>query len=586
MKQTIASLVSEAIDSLCKAGELPADLAGSKVQIDRTRDPRHGDFACNVAMSMAKQARRNPREIAQALIDSIRPSEMIAAIEIAGPGFINFRLTPTALFGEMATIIESGSRYGESAIGSGISVNVEFISANPTGPLHVGHGRHAAYGASVANLLAATGHKVHREYYVNDAGRQMDILAVSVWLRYLESCGESMPFPSNGYRGDYIGRIAGQLRDGKGDEYRRPSAEVVAGLPADAPEGDKESHIDALIERMRLLLGDSGHRQILQAALEDILEDIRNDLSEFGVTIDEWFSERSLTGSGRVDATIERLRKEGSVYEQDGAQWFRATQFGDEKDRVIVRENGLTTYIASDIAYHLDKRTRGYDLLLDVLGADHHGYVARVRAGLEATGEPPNSLEVKLVQFAVLFRGGEKVQMSTRSGEFVTLRELRQEVGNDAARFFYVLRSNDQHLDFDLELAKSRSNENPVYYIQYAHARICSVFRQLTEKKIAWRIEDGLTNLDRLVEANEISLMTSLSRFPEVVELAANNRAPQNLVHYMRELANEFHTYYNAHTFIVDDDALRDARLTLITAVRQVLKNALTLVGVSAPEAM
>ncbi|MGI9264237.1 MAG: arginine--tRNA ligase [Gammaproteobacteria bacterium] len=586
MKQTIASLVTEAIDSLCRSGELPEDLAGSKVQIDRTRDPRHGDFACNIAMSMAKQARRNPREIAQALIDAIRPSEMIAAIEIAGPGFINFRLTPSALFGEIATILERGDRYGESQIGDGRSVNVEFISANPTGPLHVGHGRHAAYGASVANLLAATGHKVHREYYVNDAGRQMDILAVSVWIRYLEVCGESIPFPSNGYRGDYVRKIAEQLRVSAGDSYQRPSADVVASLPADAPEGDKEAHIDALIERMRMLLGDSEHRLILLAGLEDILKDIRQDLSEFGVAIDEWFSESSLTESGRVADTIERLRQEGSVYEQDGAQWFKATQFGDEKDRVIVRENGLTTYIASDIAYHLDKRTRGYDLLLDVLGADHHGYVARVRAGLEATGEPPTSLEVRLVQFAVLFRGGEKVQMSTRSGEFVTLRQLREEVGNDAARLFYVLRSNDQHLDFDLELAKSRSNENPVYYIQYAHARICSVFRQLADKKIEWQVDDGLGNLDRLAEPNEISLMTSLSRFPEVVELAANNRAPQNLVHYLRELANEFHTYYNAHTFIVDDAALRDARLTLITAVRHVLRNALKMVGVSSPDVM
>ena len=586
MKQTIASLVSEAIDSLCKAGELPAELVGSSIQIDRARDPRHGDFACNIAMSMAKPARRNPREIAQALIDAIAPSEMIASIEIAGPGFINFRLAPEALHGETRSIIENGDRYGRSDLGDGKSVNVEFVSANPTGPLHVGHGRLAAYGASVANLLEATGHRVHREYYVNDAGRQMDILAVSVWIRYLELCDESIPFPSNGYRGEYIGQIAADLRAAEADRFRRPAAELLEGLPPDAPEGDKEAHIDALIERMRALLGETDRRYVLDAGLGEILKDIRNDLTEFGVSIDEWFSERSLTDSGRVASTIAQLREEDTVYEQDGALWFRATRFGDEKDRVIMRENGLTTYIASDIAYHFDKRTRGYDLLLDVLGADHHGYVARVRAGLEATGQPPESLEVRLVQFAVLYRGGEKVQMSTRSGEFVTLRELRNEVGNDAARLFYVMRSNDQHLDFDLELAKSRSNENPVYYIQYAHARICSVFRQLSEKKIEWQSEDGLANMDRLVEANEISLMTSLSRFPEVVELAAVNRAPQNMVHYLRELANEFHTYYNAHTFIVDDEDLRDARLALIVAVRHVLKNALALVGVSAPEIM
>ncbi len=586
MKQTIASLVSEAIDSLCESGELPPELAGSSIQIDRARDPRHGDFACNIAMSMAKPARRNPREIAQALIDAIKPSEMIASVEIAGPGFINFRLTAQALCSETRAIIEQGDHYGRSDIGNATSVIVEFISANPTGPLHVGHGRLAAYGASVANLLETIGHRVHREYYVNDAGRQMDILAVSVWIRYLELCGESIPFPSNGYRGEYIGHIAAGLREAEADRFHRPAADLLEGLPADAPEGDKEAHVDALIERMRALLGETDRRYILDAGLKEILEDIRNDLSEFGVSIDEWFSERSLMESGRVAGTIEQLRKEDSVYEQDGALWFRATRFGDEKDRVIVRENGLTTYIASDIAYHLDKRTRGFDLLLDVLGADHHGYVARVRAGLEATGQAPDSLEVRLIQFAILYRGGEKVQMSTRSGEFVTLRELRNEVGNDAARFFYVMRSYDQHLDFDLELAKSRSNENPVYYIQYAHARICSVFRQLDEKKLGWRIEDGVASLSCLVESNEISLMTSLSRFPEVVELAAANRAPQNIVHYLRELANEFHTYYNAHTFLVDDEDLRNARLALITAVRHVLRNALALVGVSAPEAM
>ena len=586
MKQTIASLVSAAIDSLCESGELPTELAGSNIQIDRARDPRHGDFACNIAMSMAKPARKNPREIAQALIDAIEPSELISSIEIAGPGFINFKLTAQALCGETRAIIEQGDHYGRSDIGSGRAVNVEFVSANPTGPLHVGHGRHAAYGASVANLLEATGHQVHREYYVNDAGRQMDILAVSVWIRYLELCDQSIPFPSNGYRGEYIREIAAALRETEADRFRRPAADLLEGLPADAPEGDKEAHVDALIERMRALLGETDRRYVLEIGLKGILEDIKNDLSEFGVSIDEWFSERSLTESGRVASTIEQLREEDSVYEKDGALWFRATQFGDEKDRVIVRENGLTTYIASDIAYHFDKRTRGFDLLLDVLGADHHGYVARVRAGLEATGQAPDSLEVRLVQFAILYRGGEKVQMSTRSGEFVTLRELRNEVGNDAARLFYVMRSYDQHLDFDLELAKSRSNENPVYYIQYAHARICSVFRQLDEKKMGWRIEDGVANLSSLVEANETSLMTSLSRFPEVVELAAANRAPQNIVHYLRELANEFHTYYNAHTFLVDDVDVRNARLALITAVRHVLKNALALVGVSAPEVM
>jgi arginyl-tRNA synthetase len=464
-------------------------------------------------------------------------------------------------------------------------VIVEFVSANPTGPLHVGHGRHAAYGDSVASLLEATGHDVHREYYVNDAGRQMDILALSVWLRYLETQGEAVPFPANGYRGGYIREIAEELARREGDRLRRPAAEVLDGVPADAPAGDKEAHVDGLIGRARSLLGPADYRLVLDAGLDAILGDIREDLAGFGVRIDQWYSERSLTDSGRVAQALERLRSEGQVYERDGAVWFRASDFGDEKDRVVVRDNGQTTYIASDVAYHLDKRMRGFELLLDVLGADHHGYVARVRAGLEAMGEPPECLEVRLIQFAVLYRGGEKVQMSTRSGEFVTLRELREEVGDDAARLFYVLRSNDQHLDFDLDLAKSRSNENPVYYIQYAHARICSVFRQLEDKGLVSAGVEAAA-LERLTEDHEKALMSSLGRYPEVVALAAANRAPQNVVQYLRELAQDFHTYYNAHTFIVDDAALREARLALIAATRQVLRNALGLIGVSAPERM
>jgi arginyl-tRNA synthetase len=450
----------------------------------------------------------------------------------------------------------------------------------------VGHGRHAAYGASVANLLDASGFRVHREYYVNDAGRQMDILAASVWLRYLELGGEQFTFPSNGYRGGYIREIAAVLRDEESARLQRASDRVFDGVPEDAPEGDKEAHIDGIVANMRELLGEADYRRVLDAALRSILDDIRDDLAEFGVEIDEWFSERSLTESGEVTDAVARLEASALAYEKDGALWFRASDFGDEKDRVIVRDNGQTTYIASDIAYHLGKRQRGFDHLVDVLGADHHGYVARVRAGLEAMGEPGDCLEVRLVQFAVLYRGGEKVQMSTRSGDFVTLRELREEVGNDAARLFYVLRSNDQHLDFDLELAKSRTAENPVYYIQYAHARISSVFRQLREKGLTWSLEDGLGSLDRLTEDHETALQGTLSRFPEIVQLAANNRAPQNVVHYLRDLAYEFHTYYNAHTFIVEEDELRNARLALVAAAQQVLRNGLALVGVSAPDSM
>jgi len=584
LKTQIETLVSQALKSLAGAA-LPAEVAEVEPRIERTRDPRHGDFACNVAMTLAKPARKNPREIAGLIQAALPPSDLVEATDIAGPGFINFRLSARAFQHEVAAIHEQGAVYGHNDAGAGQSVIVEFVSANPTGPLHVGHGRGAAYGDSVAKLLEACGYRVHREYYVNDAGRQMDILAASIWLRYLELTGDRLDFPSNGYRGGYIREIADTLLSKVGDRLHRPTAAVFEHVPADAPSGDKETHIDALVANMRRLLGED-YRTVLDAGLDSILSDIRADLEDFGVTFDEWFSERSLADSGLVQTAIERLQRDDRAYTKDGALWFRAMDLGDEKDRVVVRDNGQSTYIASDIAYHLGKRQRGFDHLLDVLGADHHGYVARVRAGLEAMGEPPDSLEVRLVQFAVLYRGGEKVQMSTRSGEFVTLRELREEVGNDAARLFYVMRSNDQHLDFDLELAKSRTNENPVYYIQYAHARICSVFRQLHDKALEWDTQAGLGELEQLQEDHEQSLMRALGRYPEVIELAAANRAPQTVVNFLRELANEFHTYYNAHTFLVDDAALRDARLSLIAATRQVLRNGLSMVGVSAPESM
>ena len=585
MKYLIESLVRDALAAL-PADLCPVDITQSANLVERTRDSSHGDFATNAAMQLAKAARRKPRDLAQAIIDALPKSELVAKVEIAGPGFINFHLAPAAYHRELLRVMDDGAAYGRSTLGAGQRVIVEFVSANPTGPLHVGHGRHAAFGATLANLLDAAGYKVHREYYINDAGRQMDILAASVWLRYLECFGEQFPFPSNGYRGDYLHPIADKLVERAGRSLVRPAADVFRNLPPDAPAGDKDVYIDAIIARARELLGAEGFEQAFRVALDDILADIRQDLEEFGVRYDEWFSERSLATDGAIDRALERLRKNGVVYEKDGAQWFRATDFGDEKDRVVVRENGLKTYFASDIAYHLQKRERGFDKLVDVLGADHHGYVARVRAGLVAMGEPGDSLEVRLVQFVTLYRGGEKVQMSTRSGEFITLRELRREVGNDAARFFYVMRSNDQHLDFDLQLATSRSNDNPVYYIQYAHARVCSVLRQMREKGFTHDAERGRAALERLVEPHEKALLASLSRYPEVVEMAAVQRAPHAMVHYLRDLANDFHTYYNAHQFLVDDAEVRDARLTLIQGLRQVVRNGLGLLGVSAPEAM
>jgi len=583
LKSSIADLLRASIASLPEPANNP-DAASMSVTVERARDPRHGDFASNMAMQLAKSLRRNPRELAQLLIDHLPDNELVAKAEIAGPGFINFFVSDAAFHRELAAIIEQGASYGRQPRRDSPHILLEFVSANPTGPLHVGHGRHAAFGASLGNLLEAAGYPVTREYYVNDAGRQMDILGLSVWLRMLERAGTDVPFPSAGYRGGYIRDIAATI-DG-GDLSSFTAGDIVEGLPADAPDGDKEAHIGALIDRAEQLLGQERFLSIRQQSLESIRDEIREDLAEFGVRFDRWFSEQSLTDDARIDEALAVLRKRHMLYEKEGALWFRATDYGDEKDRVVVRENGKKTYFASDIAYHFDKRKRGFDHLLDILGADHHGYVARVRAGLEAMGYAGDSLEVELVQFVTLYRGGEKLSMSTRSGEFVTLRELRNEVGNDAARFFYVMRSNEQHLDFDLELATSRSNENPVYYIQYAHARVASVFRQLEEKGHAFDPENGLASLALLSEDHEKTLLSTLSRYPEILELAALNRAPQHLVHYLRDLANEFHTYYNAHTFIVNEDNLRDARLTLITATRTVIASGLGILGVSAPESM
>ncbi|MES9911181.1 MAG: arginine--tRNA ligase [Candidatus Sedimenticola sp. 4PFRAG1] len=586
MKVQIQQLVSQALEKIAADGVIPSDQIPQPV-IERARDERHGDFACNVAMVLAKLARSKPRDLAEKLIAALAESPLIEKVEIAGPGFINFYLAGGAYQSLIPGIIEQGHGFGRSDLGQGKRVQVEFVSANPTGPLHVGHGRGAAYGAVVADLLEAVGYEVHREYYVNDAGRQMDILATSVWLRYLELCDEELTFPANGYKGDYIWDIAATLHREHEEVYKHGADDVFADIPADEPVGgDKEKHIDGLIDRAKQLLGDNRYRFVFELALNTILDDIRDDLGLFGVKYEEWYSERSLTESGAVNRAIERLRSSGYLYEKEGAQWFRSTDFGDEKDRVVVRDNGQSTYFASDIAYHMDKLERGFDRVIDVWGADHHGYVPRVKAALEALGDDASKMDVLLVQFAVLYRGGEKVQMSTRSGDFVTLRELRKEVGADAARFFYVMRKCEQHMDFDLDLAKSQSNENPVYYVQYAHARVCSVLQQAAEKGIDVEVTPGGENLDRLVEAHEQALVKTMARYPEVVEVSALNEEPHQLTHYLRELANDFHTYYNAHQFLVDDAALRDARIKLILAVRQVLRNGLNLLGVSAPERM
>ena len=585
MKQQLEQLVLAALNNL-PGGLLPEPPAAGAVVVERTRDAQHGDFATNIAMRLAKAARRNPRELAQAIIAALPANPFIAKTEVAGAGFINFFLATDAYARELASVHELGDRYGRSNLGRGERVMVEFVSANPTGPLHVGHGRQAAYGATLSNILSAVGFDIAREYYINDAGRQVEILAVSTWLRYLERCGEQLPFPSNGYRGDYVRPLADKLRAQVGESMRHPAGAVLLNLPPDAPIGDKDVYIDAVIGRARELIGADGFRKVLELSLGEMLADIRDDLAQFGVVFDRWYSERKLSDDGEIDHALQKLEAQGRLYKKDGAVWFRATEFGDEKDRVVVRENGVKTYFASDIAYHLEKRELGFQRLIDVLGADHHGYIARVRAGLMAMGEPGDCLEVNLIQFVSLFRGGEKIAMGKREAQFVTLRQLREEVGNDACRFFYLMRSHDQPLDFDLELAKSRSNDNPVYYIQYAHARVASVMKQLAARELTFDRADGLANAGLLTGSHEQAVLNSLARYPEALEQSAVNRAPHTLVHYLRDLANALHTYYNAEQFIVSDAKLRNARLALVLGVQQVLRNGLTLLGVSAPDSM
>ena len=585
MKSELERLLCEALRTLVPA-VLPEPADESQVVVERARDPAHGDFASNIAMRLGKAARRNPRELAQAIVRALPRNSLVAGAEIAGAGFINFRLAKNAWFEELKAVAAQGEAYGRSKVGGGRKVMIEFVSANPTGPMHVGHGRGAAYGATLGNLLEATGHDLYREYYINDSGRQIDILAVSVYLRYLELAGEAVPFPSNGYKADYILPVARALHAKHGDALKRPAAEVARGAPPDAPAGDKDKHIDGLIENSRRLLGAQEFDAIVLFGRDAMLADIRNDLDEFRVKFDKWYSERELNQRGAVERAIDVLRKSGHMYSKDGAEWFRSTEFGDDEDRVVVRANGEKTYFASDIAYHFDKRQRGHDLLIDVWGADHHGYVTRVRGALMALGAPGDCFEVTLMQLVSLFRGGEKLSMGKREGNFVTLRDLRNEVGNDACRFFYLMRSHDQALDFDLELAKSRSNENPVYYVQYAHARVCSVMKELAARGYTHDAAAGAANLALLGNAHEQTVITSLSKFREIIEQAALNRAPHSLVHYLRDLANTLHTYYNAEKWIVEDAALRNARITLVLAVQQVIRNGLGILGVSAPESM
>lgn len=592
MNTAIQAALSQAVQSLQAQGILPQDWQ-DKSTLTRTKDRSHGDFASNIAMVAAKAAAMKPRDLAEKIVAALPPSADISKVDIAGAGFINFFLNADQRFAVLDTIHTEQDSYGRSTINAAQKIQIEFVSANPTSSLHVGHGRGAAYGMTVANLLEATGATIDREYYVNDAGRQMDILATSTYLRYLELQGQTLVFPKNAYQGDYVKEIAQHIITQHGNAYVHAVADIYKDVPEDVQyakepdaegnkvilSGDKEKHIDGLIANSQLHLG-SNYHVFHQAALKAILDDIKDDLADFGVTFDTWFSEASL--NEKIVEALNTLDERGYLYEQDGNIWFKSTAFGDEKDRVVKRRNGQTTYFASDIAYHLDKIQRGYTHIIDIWGSDHHGYIARVKAAIDAMGYDSSKLTVLLVQFVSLWRGGEMLQMSSRSGQFVTLRDLRKEVGNDAARFYYVMRKSEQHIDFDLDLAVSQSKDNAVYYIQYAHARIC----RMLEKATAFDITQARTHSQRLTLSAESDILAKLAAYPEIVMRAAQAYEPHQIGNYLKELAALFHGWYNENKVLSDDAELTQARLLLSVSIQQVLKNGLTMLGVSAPETM
>ncbi|WP_458070562.1 arginine--tRNA ligase [Rhodanobacter sp. BL-MT-08] len=562
MKAQLRELVLQAIKSLQNDTILPADLALPGFVIERARSREHGDFACNIAMLLARPARAKPRELAEKLVAALPANALVEKVEIAGPGFINFYLSPGAYHAEVRQIFDRGDAYGRSDSGAGKTLGVEFVSANPTGPLHVGHGRNAVIGDCLSRLFDATGWNVKREFYYNDAGVQIANLAISVQARARGILPDDSGWPENGYRGDYIADVARAYLD---RESVVADGETVVG------EGDVDN-LDA----------------IRRFAVASLRREQDLDLKAFGVGFDVYFLESSLYSDGKVEETVKGLVDHGHTYESEGALWLRTTDYGDDKDRVMRKSDGTYTYFVPDVAYHLSKWQRGYENAVTVLGSDHHGTLARVKAGLQAldVGIPKGWPHYVLYQMITVMRGGEEVKISKRAGSYLTLRDLIDEAGRDATRYFLIARKTDSQLIFDIDLARSQSNDNPVYYIQYAHARVCSVLRQAPEKGFTVDLQEGLAHLDRLDTEHEQILLTELSKYPELVEAAAANLEPHILAAWLRELANAFHTYYNSHQFLVDDAALRHARLALVVATRQVLKNGLGLLGLSAPESM
>ncbi|MPV86439.1 arginine--tRNA ligase [Ostreibacterium oceani] len=630
IQANLEAFVQSAINTLVVDGKLEAQAKDSAVQIERAKDATHGDFACNIAMQLAGKLRLKPRDIATLLVDNMQQAQSAQApwldsVTIAGPGFINFTLSLARYNTLIQQVLATGQQFGTVMSNAhSQKILLEFVSANPTGPLHVGHGRGAAYGATLANILRAAGHRVDKEYYVNDAGRQMDILATSVYLRYLQRCDIAVDFPINAYQASYVNHIADGVYTKYGkdlvvdiafnqlpisdytafvDEQQttkyslaaceaRLTADDKAQIPVlkstlDALKQQSEQHLDALIHCLKTQLGEKNYGHFFDAALTAIRDDIEADLREFGVTFDHWYSEKTLHASGKIEKAINQLQANGHLYEQNGALWFASSAFGDDKDRVIQRENGLYTYFAADIAYHHEKMQRNYDLAIDILGADHHGYTARVRAALLALGHDADRLRVDLVQFAVLYKDGKKMQMSTRSGQYVTLRDLRDLIGSAAARYFYVIRKPQQHMDFDLDLAVKNNKDNPLYYVQYAHARICRVLDKARPEQPNLSIKTATKQIDQLTNEYEQNLLRELEKYASVLGLAAKDFAPHYLTNYLKDLATALHSYYDAGNIkFLQADPLQASRLALLDATRQVLSNGLQLCGVDAPEVM
>ena len=561
MKAQIVSLIEQALNSL-KQGEHWPDELRPQVQVDLTRDKSHGDLASNIAMTLAKPLRKSPRDIAQQIISALPASPIVNKVEIAGPGFINFYLNNSAVTSIISDVLTQGSAFGRSTQGAGKKVQVEYVSANPTGPLHVGHGRGAAVGDALCRLLHATGHKVTREFYYNDAGAQIDNLALSVQARCQGLTPDSDCWPADGYRGDYINDVA---------------QSYLAGDRIDA----EDKHVTGAADPDNL-------DAIRDFAVAYLRREQDLDLKAFGVNFDVYFLESSLYKEGKVDAAVEQLIANGHTYEKDGALWLKTTDFGDDKDRVMRKSEGGYTYFVPDVAYHLNKWQRGFTTVINEQGADHHSTVTRVRAGLQAlnAGIPDAWPDYVLHQMVLVMRGGEEVKISKRAGSYVTLRDLIDEVGRDATRYFLVARAASSQLTFDIDLAISQSNDNPVYYIQYAHARVCSVLRKLADNGWYWSADASSNTLEQLTEEAELALMKRLSAYPATVAAAATNREPHTIANYLRELAGEFHSYYNSFKMLEDDEGLRNARVSLSVAVKQVIANGLDLLGVSAPEEM